>query len=248
MVREPLRVKYVKGKGNMRKIILIITALFFTVQISTAAKNTTASSNKTDSRLGIFEITELMKTGVNSTLPEGKTIGEDYFPEGTTPLMIASFFGYVDRVKSLIARGANVNAQTDFSEDDIFENSQTPLSYAIDKNHTEIVKILLDNKAKVSNEPKGSTPLVSACAGGNTEIVQMLIAHGVDVNVPAGENFTPLFAATVSGKLEIVKILVDAGADLKVKDFDDRDILFYAEESGNPKIVEYLRQKIKERK
>lgn len=232
----------------MKKIILIITALLFTGQVSTAAQNNTTSYNRTDSRPGIFEITELMKTGVNSALAEGKTIGEDYFPEGTTPLMIASFFGYTDNVKNLIAKGANVNAQTDFSEDDIFENSQTPLSYAVDKNHTEIVKILLDNKATVSNEQKGSTPLVSACANGNAKVVQMLIIHGADVNIPAGEDFTPLFAATINNKPEIVEILINAGADLQYKDFDDRDIFFYANESGNPEIADLINQEMKKGK
>lgn len=232
----------------MKNFILIASALLLFSQISTAAQNTAVSSNKTDSQPGIFEIKELMKVGFNAGLPEGKTIDKDFFPQGTTPLMIASFYGYIDSVKNLISKGANVNAQTDFSENDIFEYSQTALSYAVDKNQTEIVKILLDNKAKVSNDQKGSTPLVSACANGNIDIVKMLITHGADVNIPAGEDFTPLFAATINNKPEIVEILVEAGANLEYKDFNDRDIFFYAEESGNPKITSLINQKMKKGK
>lgn len=58
------------------------------------------------------------------------------FPNGLTPLHVASMQGYTDIVQRLIDAGAPLNAQTMFE-------SATALRFAVQSSHVDVVEILL---------------------------------------------------------------------------------------------------------
>ncbi|WP_245994743.1 MULTISPECIES: ankyrin repeat domain-containing protein [unclassified Wolbachia] len=71
----------------------------------------------------------------------------------------------------LIAKGATVNAQNN--------KRYTPLHIAAEKNHIEVVKILVE-KADVNAEGiEDKTPLHLAAAKGHKDVVETLIANKV---------------------------------------------------------------------
>ncbi|MBP7556371.1 MAG: ankyrin repeat domain-containing protein [Chitinophagaceae bacterium] len=63
----------------------------------------------------------------------------------------------------------------------------------------------------------GSSPLISACLFGKTEIARMLIDAGADLNLQNNEGSTALHTAAFFCYPEIVKMLLQKGADKTVK-------------------------------
>ena len=55
---------------------------------------------------------------------------------------------------------------------------------------------------------------------GQTEIVQLLIENGVDVNIKSGDGATPLHSAAFLGRVDVAKLLLENGADIKARNND----------------------------
>lgn len=92
-------------------------------------------------------------------------------PAGETPLMYLAIAGQVDRARSLMARGAQVNRL-----------GWTPLHYAASKGQMAMARLLLDNKAMVNAPaPNGETPLMMAALSGNKPMVDLLLKAGADI-------------------------------------------------------------------
>jgi cytohesin len=83
-----------------------------------------------------------------------------------------------------------------------------------------MVKALLDAGVDVNQKIAWSvTALYSAASGGHKEVVELLLAHGADVNeknTPTTK-LTALHVAAIEGYKEIVEVLLAAGADVNVK-------------------------------
>lgn len=110
-----------------------------------------------------------------------------------TPLHQAVYKGDIETIKSLIAQGADVNAKD--------RNNETPLGAAVYRGQKEIVALLLSHGAEVNNAHTGSDllgciPLHIAMQFHYTEIAEMLILAGSDVNAQGGYGrMTPLHLA-----------------------------------------------------
>lgn len=102
----------------------------------------------------------------------------------------------IDRVKKLIASGANVNAR-DFMD--------TPLLlHAVIRNRKDIVKLLIDAGAMVNiMDRNGITPLHYAADYGYKETVELLLNNGADKNI----EFNNKTAADVAKTQEIKDII-----------------------------------------
>ena len=74
----------------------------------------------------------------------------------------------------------------------------------------------------------GDTALLHAVAGGNDEIVQMLVIAGADVNAADRLGFTPLMIALIHGHAEVAMRLIGAGADVRARNWDKRTPLDFA--------------------
>jgi len=63
----------------------------------------------------------------------------------------------------------------------------------------------------------GSSPLISACLFGKTEMAKMLIDAGADINFQNKDGSTPVHTAAFFCRPEIVKMLLVKGADKTVR-------------------------------
>ena len=58
----------------------------------------------------------------------------------------------------------------------------------------------------------GSSPLFIAAQNGHTNVVQLLLTWGHDVNYKRNDDTTPLWIASQMGHLEVVRLLLNYGA------------------------------------
>ncbi|XP_041484288.1 IQ motif and ankyrin repeat domain-containing protein 1-like [Lytechinus variegatus] len=65
-------------------------------------------------------------------------------------------------------------------------------------------------------DANGNTPLSEAASGGATEVIQMLIDRGADINQKGQFERTPLYRAAFAGHLEAVQTLLQNGADPRI--------------------------------
>jgi hypothetical protein len=87
-------------------------------------------------------------------------------------LLTATRKGDLEKVKTLLAQGADVNAKSPYGA--------TPLFFACDRSNVEMVKLLLEKGAdpNVKDTFYGASPLNWALGKGSPEIIKMLIEHG----------------------------------------------------------------------
>jgi ankyrin repeat protein len=135
---------------------------------------------------------------------------------GATPLESAAASGNLDKVKSLITQGADINA--------VDENStweKTPLYAAAEKGHADVVAYLLEQGADtaIANAAM-STPLRVAANQGHAKVVKLLLAHGADPDKDRDSyGRTPMIWAILAARsgnttayIAIIKALHKAGA------------------------------------
>jgi ankyrin repeat protein len=60
--------------------------------------------------------------------------------------------------------------------------------------------------------------LLTACENGHTDIVELLLDRGSDINVKDEYGNTPLIMASRNGHVDIIQLLLDNGADIEVTD------------------------------
>ena len=88
---------------------------------------------------------------------------------GLTALYYASFRGDVENVRLLLVRGANVNIK--------HYNFGTPIAIAALRRHPEVVKLLLQHKARVLSEVAFGSAMHCACFGGNVDIFTAIMLN-----------------------------------------------------------------------
>lgn len=140
-----------------------------------------------------------------------------------------------DKIRSLIARGADINAQD--------KDGHTPLTWAAWNRNIEIVqRLIVDKNANVNAQNKiGYTPLLVAARRNNLAIVQLLVGKGANVNAQDQCGETPLIFAASHGNLAMVQLLVTSGADVNAQDkYYGNTALDMANLSRHDDVVEYL--------
>jgi uncharacterized protein len=163
---------------------------------------------------------------VRELIKRGATVDLKHY-SGETALMFAADSGDKSTIEALLSAGADVNVMVVSPHAGEF----TPLSITINTNHPqrfEIAKLLLAAKAEVN--PKGRfviSPLMHALE--DLGMVQLLIAHGADVNQKNFRGATALMGAAVGRDPAVVKYLIEKGADVKARDKDGNTALMGAE-------------------
>ena len=193
--------------------------------------------------------------------------------QAQTPVQIADFakaakFDDASEVKSLLKKGVNPNTvdangspmlvlatrekslkvidvllgdqniDVDLSD----KNGETPLMMAsIDGNLPLVKTLVINHKAQLDHI--GWTPLHYACAKGQLEVAQFLIANGAIVDSMSLGNTTPLMMAVQSGNEKLVKLLLDKDADLQLRNSQRLTAIDIADIYGKPWISEGLRSR-----
>ncbi|XP_055341270.1 ankyrin repeat and EF-hand domain-containing protein 1-like isoform X2 [Paramacrobiotus metropolitanus] len=126
-----------------------------------------------------------------------------------TPLMVAAHHGFVEVVKFLINRNADVNAVDTFWQNALW------YCFGGTERHVEVARILLEKDARLELNQMGKSLLIRACEKGNkaTDLVSLLIANGADVNeAVTATGRTPLIEAARRGAAQSVKLLLEENA------------------------------------
>jgi uncharacterized protein len=83
------------------------------------------------------------------------------------------------------------------------------------QNHPEFLGLVLsDPNQKGAME---DSPLHIACRKGELQDIEVLVAHGGNVNLVGDIGNTPLHEASLAGKSAVVKRLLELGADPSIK-------------------------------
>ena len=188
----------------------------------------------------------------------------DYFMLDEPPLVTASISGNTNIVKLLLEHGAK-------------KHLGWALTEAIKHKHIEVTKVLLEHGVSVDEisdddrtpliEVKENlqTALILACQKGNTDVIQLLLNNGAQVNAEISERFaiveasknghteaiklllkhgaklqTALIEASRNGHAEVVKLLLEKGARVNVQDSNGRSALITASENSHIAVVRIL--------
>lgn len=162
----------------------------------------------------VDEVYELIKQGANI----------NGLPFGNNPFAEHCKRGNIEIAQVLYEHGCDVTYI-----DDVNHNV---LTYACEHGHTEIVKYLLQLE-KIQNminiATDWYTPLIAACVGNNTDIFDMLVSAGADINLQSNENFSPLMEACIYNHYDIVNRLLELGANVNAIGSKGRTAFFESE-------------------
>jgi len=137
-------------------------------------------------------------------------------PDGSTPLLWATYNVDREMVRALLKRGAKVNVANRYGD--------YPLTEAVKLGDVQLVRMLLEAGANAdSPNQDGQTALMLASSLGSLPIAEMLIKRGAHVN--AVETFRgqdALMWAAAEDHPDIVDLLLKHGADVKIRaKYDD---------------------------
>ena len=180
---------------------------------------------------------------------------------GAAPLDLAALRGYREVAETLLAHGAPVDEVNPAT-------GATPLNEAAGKGHREVVELLLAKGADpagatararrrwkmrcaaghagaagallAGGAAQAGPLLLDAALKGETEIADLLISKGADVNVRDQSGGTPLHAAALKGRTAIAKLLLDHGAAVDARDNDGLTPLDTAAISGAAEVAALL--------
>lgn len=148
----------------------------------------------------VSEVKSLLKKGVNPNTVDANGI----------PMLVLAIKEKSPKVIDVLLGDKNIDV--DLSD----KNGETPLMMAsIDGNLPLVKTLVIGHKAQLDHI--GWTPLHYACAKGQLEVAQFLIANGAIVDSMSLGNTTPLMMAVQSGNELLVKLLLDKAADLQLR-------------------------------
>lgn len=119
----------------------------------------------------------------------------------------------------------------------------TPVALAAYFMRGDLVKWLLEHGAdpdEPAANPAKVNALHAAVAREQTEIVQLLLEHGVEVNAPQMQAVTALHTAAQRGNAELVERLLKNGADRSLKTSDGSTAMDFAKQGGHQSVIALL--------
>lgn len=144
--------------------------------------------------------------------------------------MKATYYGKKDVVAALLETRVDL---------DVFEAAATGQT-------DQLLDLIAKDPALISAySPDGFTPLGFAVFFGHPETAKVLVAAGVDVNMPSRESMkvTPLASAAAANQTEIARVLIAHGANVNARGAGGHIPLHEAAANGNIELVRLLIEK-----
>ena len=115
-----------------------------------------------------------------------------------------------------------------------------PMNNAAKKGDAVEIKRLLSSGGDANEVDPMASPLHWAAMNGHTEVVQVLVARGANLDAPSSILGMPLHVATKFDREGSALALLRAGADPNVRDRNELTPLHFAALAGNKRITEAL--------
>jgi len=158
--------------------------------------------------------------------------------DAASPLHNAAYLGNLEIVDRLIKKGAASVNEGNF-------RGQTPLHFACEKGHPEVVARLLDAGADIeAGDALGRTPLMVTSMSRNMEVVKILMKRGADINASLKRGpatYTVLSVSAMYGFKDLVDLLIDRDAAISKDTLEPT--LNSSMEMGHPQLFEYVQKK-----
>jgi ankyrin repeat protein/L-ascorbate metabolism protein UlaG (beta-lactamase superfamily) len=144
---------------------------------------------------------------IEPILDSGQDVNERYLG-GVTMIQGAAAMGQLNAMKILLERGADLNA--------ISDRGETALYFGVRQGRTEIVDWLFSNGARAQSKIEGSERnlLHLATLNGYTDIAELLVDNGVEIDATDASGKTALQYAEKYGHKKIAVLLKKHGADI----------------------------------
>ena len=138
---------------------------------------------------------------------------------GPNQLHKATQAGDIKRMRSLIQRGADVNAPG--------PQKATPLFFTANTGNVESAKLLLANGAKINHAfQEGGTVLHSALMRQHEDLSHFLIDSRANINKKTDSGVTPLHLAALAGMTSVLSRLLREGANIHALTNDGQNSVY----------------------
>ncbi|HBY05527.1 MAG: hypothetical protein UV38_C0001G0280 [candidate division TM6 bacterium GW2011_GWE2_42_60] len=155
--------------------------------------------------------------------------------EDTNNLLDAIRNGSLLTIQNLIAKGADVNANT-------FLNVPY-LIVAVERGDLNIVKELIEHGANINaSDSYDKTALMYATEKENLVIIRYLCEKGAEIDIAGPNNETALFYAIQKANLNITQYLIEQGADLTAPNDSNKTALDMASSNLKKQIEEITKR------
>lgn len=183
---------------------------------------TTGSFFRAVRRDSDMAVASALKKGVSPNLQDAK---------GNTGLHVALLEGMpVAAAELLKAPQLDVNVLNNAGE--------SILMMAALKSHVDVARTLIERGAAINKD--GWTPLHYAATGGNTDIMNMLLDKGAQLDARSPNGTTPLMMAARYGSTKAVELLLQKGADPKLTNEQKLTALDFARLGQRPDAIKIL--------
>ena len=152
-------------------------------------------------------------------------------------LMIAAKYGHSEIMKLLLAKDADVNVKG--------HRNMTALLVSCQNGFTSTTKLLLESERRVdfvATDLNGNNALMYASMSGSSQIAEMLIKAGIDIEEMNEKKGTALTFGVLLGKENLVEYLLENNAASNAQDGHGNTALHLAATLHHTKIIKLLKE------
>ena len=143
----------------------------------------------------------------------------------------------IDVLEEFFSKAKDINENIIITE----HIEELPITLALAENRLNVLKWLLEKGANLNIT--GKPAIVVAASSCVTDVIELLIGAGADVNAKNVFNASPLHKASAYGEVGVIEKLLDRGADIHLKERSGKTSLYMAAEYGHANAIRALEQR-----
>jgi ankyrin repeat protein len=137
-------------------------------------------------------------------------------PDGFSPLGYAAFFGHVELLRALIARGGKVNSASQNAMQ--VRPLHSAAAHSDQERALELARLVLEAGAQPNAKQQGGfTALHEAAANGNLTLIELLLKHGGDAEIENDQGLSPAALAREKGRSAAAELLEQGAAKTQIR-------------------------------